>query len=71
LTRRERQVLDQLAHGATSGQVAATLGIGEETVQTHIRRARAKLGARTRTEAVAVATRLGLLDGPGRSARAA
>jgi DNA-binding CsgD family transcriptional regulator len=64
LTAREREVLGLLAAGATSGEVAAALGIGEETVQTHVRRARVKLAARTRTEAVATALRLGLLESP-------
>jgi PAS domain S-box-containing protein len=71
LTPREREVLSLLARGSTSGETAATLGIGEETVQTHIRRARVKLAARTRTEAVATATRLGLLDHDEHSERAA
>jgi PAS domain S-box-containing protein len=71
LTRREREVLTLLARGSTSAQAASTLGIGEETVQTHIRRARVKLAARTRTEAVATATRLGLLDPVEEAGRAA
>ncbi len=64
LTAREREVLTLLAHGATSADVATRLGIGDETVQTHVRRARVKLGAHTRTEAVAKALRLGWLDAP-------
>jgi PAS domain S-box-containing protein len=60
---REREVLSLLAQGLTGGEVATRLSIGEETVQTHVRRAMKKLDARTRTQAVAVATRLGLLDG--------
>lgn len=64
LSPRERQVLGLLSEGHTSADAAASLGIGEETVQTHVRRAMAKLSARTRTEAVATALRLGLLGGP-------
>jgi PAS domain S-box-containing protein len=64
LSPRERQVLGLLADGKTSAEAAASLSIGEETVQTHVRRSMAKLSARTRTEAVATALRLGLLDGP-------
>ena len=64
LSPRERQVLGLLSEGHTSAEAAASLGIGEETVQTHVRRAMAKLSARTRTEAVATALRLGLLEGP-------
>jgi PAS domain S-box-containing protein len=63
LSPRERQVLGLLSEGQTSAETAASLGIGEETVQTHVRRAMAKLSARTRTEAVATALRIGELDG--------
>jgi PAS domain S-box-containing protein len=62
LSPREREVLTLLAAGDTSAEVAARLGIGEETVQTHVRRSMAKLSARTRTEAVAIALRAGWLD---------
>ena len=68
LSPRERQVLELLAGGQTSAETAATLGVGEETVQTHVRRAMAKLSARTRTEAVATSLRLGLLDGAAAAA---
>jgi PAS domain S-box-containing protein len=63
LSPRERQVLSLLSEGQTSAETAVSLGIGEETVQTHVRRAMAKLSARTRTEAVATALRTGELDG--------
>ncbi len=68
LSPRERQVLGLLAEGQTSAETAVSLGIGEETVQTHVRRAMAKLSARTRTGAVATALRLGLLDEPSATA---
>jgi PAS domain S-box-containing protein len=68
LSPRERQVLILLADGQTSGETAVSLGIGEETVQTHVRRAMAKLSVRTRTAAVATALRLGLLDEPSTAA---
>ena len=68
LSPREREVLAGLADGESSAALAARLGIGAETVQTHARRAGAKLGARTRTEAVALALRLGLLDDGARAA---
>ena len=71
LSPRERQVLTLLTDGQTSAEAAATLGIGEETVQTHVRRAMTKLSARTRTQAVAIALRYGLLEDPSQSAAAA
>jgi PAS domain S-box-containing protein len=71
LSAREREVLGALAAGATSAEIAAALAIGVETVHTHARRATAKLGARTRTEAVALALRRGLLDEPPRARAAA
>jgi PAS domain S-box-containing protein len=70
LSPRERQVLGLLAEGHTSAETAAALGIGEETVQTHVRRAMTKLSARTRTQAVAIALRHGLLDEPSAAAAA-
>jgi DNA-binding CsgD family transcriptional regulator len=52
---REREVLALLAGGATDRQVAASLHLSPATVQTHVRNAKAKLGARTRAQAVALA----------------
>src|SRR4029077_17281106 len=53
LTPREREVLELLAEGMTNDGAAAALLISPETVQTHVRKAMAKLDADTRTEAVA------------------
>ena len=58
---RELEVLEQLAGGATDGQIAARLKLSPATVQTHVRNAKAKLGARTRAQAVALALREGLI----------
>jgi PAS domain S-box-containing protein len=63
LSPREREVLGCLAVGMTSAHAAAALGISAETVETHVRRAMAKLGARTRTQAVATALLVGLIEG--------
>jgi DNA-binding CsgD family transcriptional regulator len=52
---REREVLALLAGGATDRQVAASLHLSPATVRTHVRNAKAKLGARTRAQAVALA----------------
>jgi len=67
LSPREREVLSLLAEGRTSAEVSVTLGVSEETVQTHVRRAMSKLEARSRTQAVASAIRLGWLDGAERA----
>jgi|tagenome__1003787_1003787.scaffolds.fasta_scaffold20932854_3 PAS domain S-box-containing protein len=64
LTPREREVLALLAEGLTSADAAAQLGLSAETIETHVRRALRKLGARSRTHAVALALRLELLETP-------
>jgi DNA-binding CsgD family transcriptional regulator len=53
LTRREREVVDLVASGATNAQVAATLGIAPATVRKHLEHAYEKLDVSTRTAAVA------------------
>lgn len=60
-TAREREVLGLLAEGATDTQIAELLGLSPATVQTHVRNAKAKLGARTRAQAVAMALQLGII----------
>jgi DNA-binding CsgD family transcriptional regulator len=62
LTARERDVLELLARGLRQEQIAARLGIGAETVRTHIRNASERVGAATATQAVAIAIRHGLID---------
>lgn len=61
LSPREREVLAELAQGATTNDIAATLIISENTVKTHIRRILKKLKASNRVEAVARAAALGIL----------
>jgi DNA-binding CsgD family transcriptional regulator len=61
-TSREREVLTLLAAGATDEQIAETLELSPATVQTHVRNAKAKLGARTRAQAVALALQRGLIS---------
>ena len=58
---REREVLGLLADGATDSQIAVRLELSPATVQTHVRNAKAKLGARTRAQAVALALQRGLI----------
>jgi DNA-binding CsgD family transcriptional regulator len=60
-TARERQILSMLAAGDTDAQIAERLELSPATVQTHVRNAKAKLGARTRAQAVAMALRDGLI----------
>ena len=60
VTRRELEVLALIAHGYSTKEIATALWITEETVRTHVRRLLARLGARTRAHAVAIAFREGL-----------
>ena len=55
LTPREREILGLLAEGMSGAQIAAKLVLSPETVRTHVRNAMAKLGASTRSQAVALA----------------
>jgi DNA-binding NarL/FixJ family response regulator len=61
LTVRESQVLQLMARGLTYKGAAAELGVGWRTVQTHAQNAYAKLGVRSKIEALRVATELRLL----------
>jgi DNA-binding NarL/FixJ family response regulator len=64
LTARETQVLEHLGHGATNAEIGAQLFISAKTVEHHVSRILAKLGVRSRAEAVAVAAAAGSA-GPG------
>ncbi len=57
LSEREEQVLSQISHGLTHGQIATRLGISPHTVDTYVKRIRAKLGVGNKAEL----TRLALL----------
>lgn len=61
LTPREREVLAALLSGASDHAVARSLGISPHTVRSHVRNVLRKLGVRTRTEAVVLAVRGGLV----------
>jgi DNA-binding NarL/FixJ family response regulator len=61
LTAREQEVLQLLAEGLPNKAIARRLGISEHTVKFHVNAILGKLGARSRTEAVVLATRLGLV----------
>jgi|SRR5579862_4121855 len=57
LSERERQVLRLLAEGDSYVEIGSELYLSPDTVRAHAQRAMTKLGARTRTQAVAVALR--------------
>jgi len=59
LTEREREVLQQLAGGATNKAIARSLGVGEATVKSHVSAVLAKLGLKSRTQAALHALREG------------
>lgn len=61
LTPKTLAVLGHLAHGLTYIEIAALLGISPRTVKKHVKAAVYRLGAANRTEAVAMATRTGLI----------
>ena len=62
LTARERQVLALVARGATNRQIGRELFMAEKTASVHVSRILAKLDVRSRTQAAAVAHRLGLAE---------
>ena len=61
LTPRELGTLRLMADGQSNKEIAGTLGISERTVKTHLGHLFEKLGVTSRTEAVRVATRRGLV----------
>jgi NarL family two-component system response regulator YdfI len=61
LTEREQEVLEAVAHGERSKEVAHQLGISERTVKAHLASIYGKLGVDSRAAAVAVAAQKGLL----------
>ena len=60
LTSREREILELMVDGANNRIIASRLGISRHTVKFHVASILAKLGAGSRTEAVALALRSGL-----------
>lgn len=61
LTRKEIRILELLAEGYSNNAMAEKLFVSDSTVRTHLRNINLKLGARSRTQAVALARRLGAL----------
>lgn len=62
LTAREREVLGLLGRGLSNKMIARDLRISEHTVKFHVSSVYAKLGAASRTEAVSLGARLGLIS---------
>lgn len=61
LTRKELQVLQLAAEGYSNAAMAEKLVLSDSTVRTHLRNINAKLNAKSRVEAVAIARRLGVV----------
>jgi DNA-binding NarL/FixJ family response regulator len=62
LSEREVEILQRVAYGASTREVAEDLGISTHTVKTHIDRIFEKLEANDRAQAVAIAVRGGMID---------
>ncbi len=61
-TPREREVLQLIADGLVNREIGVELHLSEETVKSHVRHLLAKLQARSRAHAVAIAFRRGLVE---------
>jgi DNA-binding NarL/FixJ family response regulator len=64
LTAREFEVLQLLANGSTTGEIARLLQISPMTVQSHVKNVLAKLGVHSKVEAVRIAWRAGAIATP-------
>jgi len=67
LSRREAQVLSEIARGFTSKDIAQKLGVGKSTIQTYRERIYNKLELRSRADLVHYAVAFGMLDIADRS----
>jgi DNA-binding NarL/FixJ family response regulator len=65
LSERELQVLQYMAKGRSNKEIGQILYISENTVKAHVKSILAKLDAMGRTEAIAIATKRGLIGSPG------
>jgi len=61
LTEREIEVLRRIAEGDRNRDIGERLVIAEETVKVHVKRIMEKLGAKDRTQAVAIGIRRGII----------
>ena len=62
ITPRETEILNYIARGYLNKQIAAELGISEQTIKNHVTSILRKLNANARTEAVVVAIKKGLIS---------
>ncbi|HEX3876851.1 MAG TPA: response regulator transcription factor [Bryobacteraceae bacterium] len=62
LTPREIEVLSKVAGGNRNKDIADLLSISEETVKVHLKHIMDKLGAKDRTQAIAIAVRRGIME---------
>lgn len=62
LTSREVEVLRKVADGNRNRDIAELLFISEETVKVHVKHIMEKLGAKDRTQAIAIAVRRGIIE---------
>ena len=62
LTEREREVLRLVAHGRTNREIAEQLVISPAPARNHVRHILEKLGMRSRSEAAALAVKIGLRE---------
>jgi LuxR family maltose regulon positive regulatory protein len=62
LTKREGEILELMAQGLTNKEIAQRFVVSPRTVETHVERVLSKLGVGTRTRAVAIALRMGLVS---------
>lgn len=63
LTARQTDIIARIANGQDDPTMARELGLSNETIRTHVRAIRDKLGARTRAQAVALAHSQGHIKG--------
>jgi DNA-binding NarL/FixJ family response regulator len=61
LTEREVEVLRRIAEGDRNRDISERLSISEDTVKVHVKRIMEKLGAKDRTQAVAIGIRRGII----------
>ena len=57
------EILSNVAKGVNNNEIASMVGIGRDCVKAHLSAAFTRLNASSRSEAVAIAIRLGLLNG--------